>query len=91
MSARTGGLGRALLAALTFHINVLEARTWYLPGIGISLWSLSVEEMFYLFFPIACFLFASNRVFGRGKLLIATLITFVVLGPPGARSGPMGI
>ena len=32
VTARTGGLGRALLAALTFRINVLEARTWYLPG-----------------------------------------------------------
>ena len=83
VTARTGGLGRALLAALTFHINVLEARTWYLPGNWDILWSLSVEEMFYLFFPIACFLFAGNRVFGRGKLLIATLITFVVLGPLG--------
>jgi peptidoglycan/LPS O-acetylase OafA/YrhL len=29
VTARTGGLGRALLAALTFRINVLEARTWY--------------------------------------------------------------
>jgi peptidoglycan/LPS O-acetylase OafA/YrhL len=83
VTARTGGLGRALLAALTFHINVLEARTWYLPGNWDILWSLSVEEMFYLFFPIVCFLFAGNRLFGRGKLFILTLITFVVLGPFG--------
>jgi peptidoglycan/LPS O-acetylase OafA/YrhL len=81
--ARTGGLGRALLAALTFHINVLEARTWYLPGNWDILWSLSVEEMFYLFFPLVCFLFAGNRLFGRGKLFIAMLLTFVVLGPFG--------
>jgi peptidoglycan/LPS O-acetylase OafA/YrhL len=83
VTARTGGLGRAFLAAVTFHINVLEARTWYLPGNWDILWSLSVEEMFYLLFPIACFLFAGNRLFGRGELLIATLITFVVLGPFG--------
>src|SRR6202049_175609 len=81
VTARTGGLGRALLAALTFHINVLEARTWYLPGNWDILWSLSVEEMFYLFFPVACFLFAGNKLFGRGKLFIVTLITFVALGP----------
>jgi peptidoglycan/LPS O-acetylase OafA/YrhL len=77
VTARTGGLGRALFAALTFHINVLEARTWYLPGNWDILWSLSVEEMFYFFFPLVC------RVFGRGKLLIAILLTFVALGPFG--------
>src|SRR5580704_3371340 len=77
VTARTGGLGRALLAALTFHINVLEARTWYLPPNWDILWSLSVEEMFYFFFPLVC------RVFGRGKLLIAILLAFVVLGPFG--------
>jgi len=83
VTARTGGLGRALLAALTFHINVLEARTWYLPGNWDILWSLSVEEMFYLFFPLVCLLFAGNKLLGRGKLFIAVLLTFVVLGPFG--------
>jgi peptidoglycan/LPS O-acetylase OafA/YrhL len=77
VSAKTGGLGRALIAALTFHINLLEARRGYLPGSWDILWSLSVEEMFYLFFPLAC------RLFGRGKLLIALLLAFVVLGPLG--------
>jgi peptidoglycan/LPS O-acetylase OafA/YrhL len=75
VSANTGGLGRALLAALTFHVNVLEARRGYLPGNWDILWSLSVEEMFYLFFPPICWLL------GRGKLLIALLLVFVVLGP----------
>src|SRR5215471_19717145 len=41
VSAKTGGLGRALLAALTFHVNVLEARRGYLPGNWDILWSLS--------------------------------------------------
>ncbi|HUZ95618.1 MAG TPA: acyltransferase [Edaphobacter sp.] len=75
--AKTGGLGRALFAALTFHINLLEARRGYLPGGWDILWSLSVEEMFYLFFPLVC------RLFGRGKLLVALLLAFVVLGPFG--------
>jgi peptidoglycan/LPS O-acetylase OafA/YrhL len=75
--AETGGLGRALIAALTFHVNLLEARRGYLPGSWDVLWSLSVEEMFYLFFPLFCWLF------GRGKLLIALLLAFVVLGPFG--------
>ncbi len=77
VSAKTGGLGRALLAALTFHINILEARRGYLPGNWDVLWSLSVEETFYLFFPLVC------RLFGRGKLLIALLLAFVVIGPFG--------
>ena len=75
--AKTGGLGRALIAALTFHVNVLEARRGYLPGNWDILWSLSVEEMFYLFFPLVCFLL------GRGKLLLILLLTFVALGPFG--------
>jgi peptidoglycan/LPS O-acetylase OafA/YrhL len=75
VSAKTGGLGRALLAALTFHVNVLEARHGYLPGNWDILWSLSVEEMFYLFFPLLC------RVLKQGKLLIMLFLAFVVVGP----------
>lgn len=75
VSAKTGGLGRALFAALTFHVNVLEARRGYLPGNWDILWSLSVEEMFYLFFPLVA------RLFGRGRLFVALLLGFIVLGP----------
>jgi peptidoglycan/LPS O-acetylase OafA/YrhL len=75
--ATRASLPRALIAALTFHVNLLEARHGYLPGNWDILWSLSVEEMFYLFFPLVCLLF------GRGKLLIAFLLMFVVLGPFG--------
>jgi peptidoglycan/LPS O-acetylase OafA/YrhL len=77
VSQKTGGLGRALVAALTFHVNLLEATRGYLPGNWDILWSLSVEEMFYLFFPLVC------RVLGGGKLLVALLLAFVVLGPFG--------
>jgi peptidoglycan/LPS O-acetylase OafA/YrhL len=70
-------LGRALIAALTFHVNLLEARRGYLPANWDILWSLSVEEMFYLFFPPVC------RLLGRGRRLVAFLLLFVVLGPFG--------
>jgi peptidoglycan/LPS O-acetylase OafA/YrhL len=77
VTEKTGGLSRALLAALTFHVNILEAHLGYLPGNWDILWSLSVEEMFYLFFPIMC------RLFGRSKFFILILLVFVVLGPFG--------
>jgi peptidoglycan/LPS O-acetylase OafA/YrhL len=77
VTAATGGLGRALFAAVTFHVNLLEAQRGYLPGSWDVLWSLSVEEMFYLFFPPVCWLL------GRGKLLYILLLAFVVLGPFG--------
>jgi len=73
--AKTGGLGRALVAAVTFHVNLLEARRGYLPASWDILWSLSVEEMFYLFFPLVCWFF------GRGRLLTPILLVFIVLGP----------
>ena len=73
VSGKTGGLPRALLAALTFHVNILEARRGYLPGNWDILWSLSVEEVFYLFFPLVA------RIFGRGKLFVVVLLGFVAL------------
>lgn len=75
VSAKTGGLGRALLAAFTFHIGYLEATKGYLPGGWDILWSLSVEEMFYLAFPLVA------RLLGTRWLLIGLLLIFVALGP----------
>ena len=75
VSEKTGGLGRALVAALTFHIGYLEATRGYLPGNWDILWSLSVEEMFYLFFPLAA------RLFRKQWLLVVLLALFVVAGP----------
>lgn len=72
---KTGGLARALVAALTFHINVLEARRGYLPGSWDILWSLSVEEIFYLAFPLVA------RFLGRSKLFLLLLVVLVAAGP----------
>jgi peptidoglycan/LPS O-acetylase OafA/YrhL len=75
VAEKTGGLGRALAAALTFHVNLLEARRGYLPASWDVLWSLSVEETFYLCFPLVC------RMFRRTSFLSALLFVFVFLGP----------
>ncbi len=49
-------LGGAVLSVIGLHLNVYEARTGYLPGGWDVLWSLSIEEAFYLGFPLACLL-----------------------------------
>jgi peptidoglycan/LPS O-acetylase OafA/YrhL len=81
---KTGGLGRALIAALTFHINVLEAQRGYLPANWDILWSLSVEEVFYLFFPLLCWMLR------RREALVGALLVFVVLGPFGRSALAQG-
>jgi peptidoglycan/LPS O-acetylase OafA/YrhL len=60
---------RALLAALSFHVNWLEAsRNVYLPASWDVLWSLGIEEVFYLLLPIAGLAFR-RRFAGYGLLL----------------------
>jgi peptidoglycan/LPS O-acetylase OafA/YrhL len=68
-------LGRALAAALTFHINWLEGHHGYLPGGWDVLWSLSVEEAFYLLFPVICLAVGSER------RLRWSLLCLLILGP----------
>jgi peptidoglycan/LPS O-acetylase OafA/YrhL len=68
-------LPRALLAALTFHVNWLESLHGYLPASWDVLWSLSIEEVFYLFFPLLCTLLR------RPALILAAFSCFLVLGP----------
>ena len=68
-------LSQALWSALTFHINWLEGHRGYLPGDWDILWSLSVEEMFYLLFPLLCILLR------REALLLVPLACLLILGP----------
>lgn len=49
-------LAGAAWSALTLHLNWYEGQTGWLPGGWDVLWSLSIEETFYLGFPILCFL-----------------------------------
>jgi len=68
-------LGRSLLAALTFHMNWLEGHySWSPPAWGV-LWSLSIEEVFYLAFPLVCLLVRSE------KILPWLLSVLIVIGP----------
>lgn len=79
ISADKASLPRALFAALTFHLNWLEGVHGYLPASWDVLWSLSVEEMFYLLYPVACLL---CRIGPWGnRFFVALLIAFVAMGP----------
>jgi peptidoglycan/LPS O-acetylase OafA/YrhL len=78
------GLPRALFSALTFHLNWLEAKTGYLPANWDVMWSLSVEEMFYLFFPLVCVGLVGERSPLRRigwPLLFLLAAALIVLGP----------
>ena len=65
----------ALLAALGLHLNWYEGHYGYLPGNWDVLWSLSIEEVFYLGFPVACLLIR------RTWMLAALLIAFALSLP----------
>ena len=62
-------------AALTFWMNVLMARAGWLNYVLCVLWSLSVEEVFYLAFPLLC------RGFRRPRSLLAFWLLCIVAGP----------
>ncbi len=68
-------LGRAIFSTLTFHINWLEIQVGYLPANWDVLWSISIEESFYLFFPIICLFLKKEWHF------IIILFLFLVLSP----------
>jgi peptidoglycan/LPS O-acetylase OafA/YrhL len=70
VSEKTGGIGRALLAALTLHVNLLQAQRGWLPANWGALWSLSVEETFYVFFPLVAWLFGRSNFFSVHSSLL---------------------
>lgn len=65
----------AIFSALGLHLNWYEANTGYLPGNWDVLWSLSIEEVFYLGFPIVCILLR------RKSILLPLLILFALSLP----------
>jgi len=66
-------LPRAIMAALGFHLNWYEGMTGYLPGGWDVLWSLSIEEVFYLGFPIVCLL--TRRTWLLVPMLLALAVS----------------
>ena len=68
-------LTQTVFAALTFRINWLEGQRGYLPGAWDVLWSLSVEETFYLLFPLVC------MTLRRTRWLVVAMSALLVAGP----------
>lgn len=67
--------GLTVFSAFTFWMNILIIENgWVNYALGV-LWSLSVEEVFYLAFPILCI------VLGRGKGFIIFLLAIIIYAP----------
>lgn len=73
-------LAGVALSALGLYLNVYQANTGWLPAGWGVLWSLSIEEVFYLAFPVACLLL------GRTRLLVPALLV-LALSIPVVRAG----
>jgi peptidoglycan/LPS O-acetylase OafA/YrhL len=71
----TQTLAGAAASAFAFCLNVYEARTGWLPAGWDVLWSLSIEEAFYLAFPFVCLLL------GRSRLLVPALLALALSIP----------
>lgn len=72
-------LGGAVAAALGLSLNWYEGRTGYLPGGWDVIWSLSVEEVFYLAFPLVCL------TLGRVRWAFVAALAVLVLSMPFVR------
>lgn len=68
-------LGQTVFSALTFHINWLQVQVGYLPANWDVLWSISIEESFYLAFPVLCLLVRKEWH------LVVLLCAFFVISP----------
>jgi peptidoglycan/LPS O-acetylase OafA/YrhL len=69
----------AIASALGLYLNRYEAIHGYLPGGWDVIWSLSIEEVFYLAFPLAC------RLLGRARVLVPA-VALLALSLPLTRA-----
>lgn len=65
----------AVLSVLTFWHNLLMQHAWYFNYAMNIYWSLSVEEVFYLAFPLLCF------GLKRQWAIVAVWLAAIVVGP----------
>lgn len=73
----------AIWSALGLHLNWYEGHTGYLPGNWDVLWSLSIEEVFYLAFPIIALL-------TRRTWVLLLLLAVLALSLPFTRDALAG-
>ena len=73
----------AILAALGLHLNWYEGQTGYLPGNWDVLWSLSIEEVFYLGFPLVCLL-------TRRRVVLIPMLVLLALSMPWTHAAMHG-
>lgn len=74
---------RAIVAVFGLHLNWYDGMTGYLPGNWDVLWSLSIEEVFYLGFPLLCLLL-------RRKTTLLVVLCLLALSLPMTRAGLAG-
>lgn len=70
---------QSLFAALTFHFNWHEINVGYLPGNWDVLWTISIEELFYLVLPLLFLLV-------RNKWMLLVIFIALLLFSPYSRS-----
>lgn len=76
-------LWRTIVAALGLHLNWYEGRTGYLPGNWDVLWSLSIEEVFYIGFPLVCLMI-------RRTWVLVPLLAMLTLSLPATHAALQG-
>ena len=64
-----------IFAVMTFRVNTLEASGYFLPAGWGAMWSLSIEELFYVVFPLAC------RLLGSERRMVVFLALIAAIGP----------
>lgn len=75
-------VGGLLGSALTFTFNWYEGRTGWAPAGWDVLWSLSIEEVFYVAFPLLCLWLPRKLLIGLLLVWAACMLPLRALVPP---------
>lgn len=76
-------LPKAIASAFGLYLNWFEGHTGYLPASWDVLWSLSIEEVFYIGFPLVCLLL-------RKDWILAPMLAILALSQPFALRSIVG-